>query len=1672
MNTHPFHVQDSKSIWYTGYNDEDDQIEPLLFPSDSATSFIAKLPSSNNFPGEWGAATTRNDNKTLPLAADPTPFLESDVNAKGINVTLQKYGGSYSLWIDGRTSQQDTSGIHRLPSYDAYYRQINIDGEKEQGVLTPVNFSVLIEDGERPPERVLLRTYQIRRKAGALMHKEIIGEAEIKVTNANSIIGSCVVMPYPCSYTQKPYAIIRDVGASKVAQLKQAGGQGYHLIAVAMSFVLKFAIGYVTGDGAVNTLRRGLSDLGASGSGSRATWLTWISTVLSYGVPSLGLLGLTASTFTYWWVGLGMITAVHSLTAFFSTAFDMTSDSSDFTVTSILSLLPEGGVNVLRRRGLMQVLPVAVLWMGKNLLTSSPQPEMKKVRYTPMDLVESIRAIYTSDANSVSTFDYKERVLLTWMMEPSLEQEGEARKKMRGVADYAGKAILKSSNVFPRSGTCFLDGYRIDTLKQDTIEIEYELVVIDQSLCNATPDVMKIRGDPACMLNGGFLSAGLVEDDELLRKTITEAIDVMSKPENTWRVFHSVVGLPMRRVPAGVYNVLKKNYNAEVIASFRETVLSGLHKIDKDIRQNALSVLLTEAKSRNGMHVLTHRGSGENNVVRLLPQRLFPDPNHVPTPQKSDLSNIRYDTAAANDVVGLDFTSDSSTPAIAEKENKFVSDSARRAHKAASACLKEFVQLWRMGTSRPAIWQLYRKRLDNAAVFDEKMLKQLARSLRGTSLTDRIVQVETSYVPFAFTYPSDISVLSTTYDTTLGRVEEDTLGMVDRGPGPDAKAVSCAFNTAVMAFSEIVCEAYVARAQQSGSMAVMVGIESIVMSNIRDGMKLISTLFPNSNPKDCWFLQDIDPAFYALPGGRLLKCMTMHMFSMESVLPAFIRRPGVEDETPMPLSVVCRELSSASRYVRSSSEVVFAYGAPTSLFSLIKLTTDQMKKLSTSIFKTTLAAPVSSAVTDISVPRNVERAVLRIHGSVKTMYTFGAAAFTGNTNQLQLLLAVTASDPLLFRIGIDEVGRLATMATDVDPETNRSKPPDTANIDMESLFRFLKTRNAQHCIGIASFYDGEIDVLPDGMPYGDLLRAVTFDATNISRFVFPFASGFWTPPVQAMKGQTLNFDTTPVFCGLLSSAFKSVTSADGTRAFGTVCDRFAGYSYEEWNMSNKLQSPFVVEVNRDDMSAWIAMSNPITTYNEIREVDFGDLSLSKSLHDAFTASTNTIKTTFQRESPNVMLWNAERIVQAVYCLLPFAEDNKGQKHNGDQDGQKRVVFVRPPRAWKVSESERSLRENEERQQYEELRMHRLLERFVVASYMRNVWDAILQVYRGSVSEVELGNDVAAAQTGDVDAPQGDGDGAGAGAAPVPPPAGPPVDDDGAGVGIGADTGVLSSLLSLRDLYVAPGQSPAAPPPMPPSMPPEVTPVERVFPELSLGGTRFDDLVAVDGTPLHVAGPPPVPNVPGPSLDLQQDDTETDEKTDSGDGDKTDESKNEESETNKEKDDPERPSSLRDFINNTIDNMPPWKTIISIMEALGLAKKFHSYVKKVHNRNVRLVNDWQKNLRKLEQQLAATKQSNAVWERRANELANSFGVKLLSHTCCSVAIAQALIHHVVGDVVHLRIHPDDAAPPSPVLDAANERIARVVAALQACVGESLHWMTLGESVHMLEVVFSS
>ena len=157
----------------------------------------------------------------------------------------------------------------------------------------------------------------------------------------------------------------------------------------------------------------------------------------------------------------------------------------------------------------------------------------KKISYTFEELEQTIRTLGHGNFRPMdSASKVKEQALLDWMMQNVGSSDravgimrrlyrmtlGPIRSSAAAVANTVGSIFL-GTEPLPRSGPIIFDGFRQDFLFSEYMEMQYEIMITDASLCKPTPLSCVIAGDKSTSLRGGLLSSGLVEDYERLNAT-------------------------------------------------------------------------------------------------------------------------------------------------------------------------------------------------------------------------------------------------------------------------------------------------------------------------------------------------------------------------------------------------------------------------------------------------------------------------------------------------------------------------------------------------------------------------------------------------------------------------------------------------------------------------------------------------------------------------------------------------------------------------------------------------------------------------------------------------------------------------------------------------------------------------------------------------------------------------------------------------------------------------------------------------------------------------------------------------------------------------------------------------------------------------------------------------
>jgi hypothetical protein len=207
-----------------------DPDDPLLVPrettclwetsSGDATAFRASLEEV-----EDAYANSQDEAHQLSLLQldDPesTGRIVSDPESKVVELTLIKRNAGYDVAVDGLAP----SATDRIASRASYmepamttvkihsHTGLHHDYRTGTSILSPCCVSVLLEDGQRAPERVTVAVvHRFTTSAGmdAFGRPVVVGQAELPPTRVDDPILNGVVVPYPTGFSRMPVVAIYD----------------------------------------------------------------------------------------------------------------------------------------------------------------------------------------------------------------------------------------------------------------------------------------------------------------------------------------------------------------------------------------------------------------------------------------------------------------------------------------------------------------------------------------------------------------------------------------------------------------------------------------------------------------------------------------------------------------------------------------------------------------------------------------------------------------------------------------------------------------------------------------------------------------------------------------------------------------------------------------------------------------------------------------------------------------------------------------------------------------------------------------------------------------------------------------------------------------------------------------------------------------------------------------------------------------------------------------------------------------------------------------------------------------------------------------------------------------------------------------------------------------------
>jgi len=1361
---------------------------------DNDNAFVAQFDESV-LGDEWQPVD--KDSDTAP-ATDDVKFRRTQTTSDTIHVVVRKYNGEYSLWIDGRkassSSQNDGSIVYQLPSYKTYYEHVDRAGKRVGGVSTPVCISVLVENGQRGPDSVNVETRQELHVNGAVVQNDVIGEQEIEHTNESSPYGRGAWLCYPHTYVQRPYVQIRDVSGERVQQMKTTQAFFTNIVRLIGGAVLGAAVSYgvvyATAGATVASFASAAVNIPAlrplttifennpdftSGSLSGMLSAGW-----QFGGVRLAALGLTTGTLLNWYIAIGMTNAIWSFSQFViqmnaqhqrdtGTVPDPSIQQQLFEedpTSDLLNLMGATGWEDAQLNGWDWILKQGMTWIATNALRNRSTQSVKVVRYTLREVTSVLRGISTSSATSIMQLGLRERTLVDWMIEPSTEDENIMWRATRGVVNWVGR-LFTGKQVIVRSGKLLAHGLRLSTLRKHTMQIKYEIVVVDSHMCQNTPIRFTVVGDGAIGTRGGLLESGFVEDFDECKREIENFVVSINEVGSTWRVINTIFGFPSTMIDAVLGTNIRKAYNEPIIKQSRDKLIRGGTKLLHELIFDSFLRLRTLAKTRTYSSDLIHvTSSSTTRCFRTLPQRIIPYQIQIASPAPSRAPDLSYDVMdiGADSASDISIVDNASNPISAAHELKNVVAAASHAHSTAARALRDFVAIWQHGPTRVVFFQLWECSDDTTSV--PKLVCTNPFSTSGLELSAvrremlRIPSKSTPSLPMDVTFRAIESLHNST------DVEKHVVGLVARADPGAVSTMSELFgialnsvvsNTVTNGLADIVVRAFLDRAKMDEGMAIMHSLESVVQMRLDATISFIETM---DKTLQGGIPHKDDISFLALPGGREAYGLLHHMGIFDnSVLHVWKakNRDGIVSSANY-----CREITSVRMFRDAVPQLLESYIKPREYVHLLNAVRDGLK---TARSVTDKASKLSRhpAVQNVTTMSDDKRRAMLI--DLMRVSSVVGRFSTDADEQVRIRIALVSSLPFLETLSIAEQRLLQAAVPPVilqpDPYSyDRSIPlVSHANLNLPvptaaRIYETMKLRVCKHTIEVGHLVrSGNAKPLTTTPPPLASLESLFYDHNRAigDTLYIPFGAGDGLTHLKFPKERLHTFSSFPVALDVLAVALQVIRTHTANAAPGAlqgnvfISDVSLGKGIDTPRSPDALvRDPLYIDVDTYERpsSSTVSHSSYSVPRRTVAWVYMSNRLSPRGSEDTFDPSnvTNTVAGVVQflrtsnLQQRNVsthlseLQWNCERIVQATYTLL-------GKIPPTNSPSPLRI-HVRTPREWIVSREEIDARQRLLDDAIRELNRHTSSRDYTVEWVVDNVWDAVLNLSRGLVRSVE------------------------------------------------------------------------------------------------------------------------------------------------------------------------------------------------------------------------------------------------------------------------------------------------------------------------------------------------
>lgn len=462
-----------------------------------------------------------------------------DADAKIVNIVLLKSQGVYKPVVDGvvASSRGNNPDLVRNTSWRSANLPLQVRMHTHRGIyrhpgtdevlFSPCRVSVVLEDGERRPERItvaVVQQYALSATSGSIDRAHTLGEVDLEPTSVADIAGHGVFVPYPAPTTQPPFVTINDMSPIVQANSKKLTSTLWQTLPGLASI----AIALYTNTDLLNpeakrvAVEAAKSKAKAEAYKALSYWETRETADNMLREAAEKAAQDKQDEFTVGLLQRVTIPGALALLAIVSSAFGIPIGAAILTpISQVISKLAiEGNVDTVLAGGKIAIAGFSAF---SKYITSPPKPEPVKFVFTIPDLIEVLRGL--SENVNMTEADLrkaaennrfkKERLLWNWLLTPE--------SSLRVLRSWFSRYLSRTRQSLPQGlagdplfaeglecgvGTCIQTAVRV--IIEDSEGCGEDQVTIHDFICG--------REDAGLL---GAAAAGTLEHLKELQATIT-----------------------------------------------------------------------------------------------------------------------------------------------------------------------------------------------------------------------------------------------------------------------------------------------------------------------------------------------------------------------------------------------------------------------------------------------------------------------------------------------------------------------------------------------------------------------------------------------------------------------------------------------------------------------------------------------------------------------------------------------------------------------------------------------------------------------------------------------------------------------------------------------------------------------------------------------------------------------------------------------------------------------------------------------------------------------------------------------------------------------------------------------------------------------------------------------